>query len=68
MTTRRRFLASLGTTAAGLLLMPPRQWIAVASSAGRLRSLPHPLYREPIADPTAIPRFVQPLAVPGNGA
>jgi len=66
MTTRRRFLASLGTTAAGLLLMPPRQWIAVASSAGRLRSLPHPLYREPIADPTSIPRFVQPLAVPGE--
>ncbi|MDQ1503186.1 MAG: spore coat protein manganese oxidase, partial [Actinomycetota bacterium] len=65
-TTRRRFLASLGTTAAGLLLVPSRQWLAVASSAGRLRAIPHPLFREPIADPTAIPRFVQPLAVPGE--
>ena len=62
--TRRRFLASLGTTAAGLLLMPSTPLIAGAASAGRLRSVPHPLYREPIADPTAIPKFVQPLAVP----
>jgi spore coat protein A len=36
----------------------------LASSAGRLRSVRHPLYREPIADPTAIPKFIQPLAVP----
>ena len=62
---RRRFLASLGTTAAGLWLMPSGMRIAGAS-AGRLRSLRHPLYREPIADPTAIPKFVQPLAVPGE--
>ena len=63
--SRRRFLASLGMTAAGLLLMPSRR-IAGASSGGGLRSLPHPFYREPIADPTAIPKFVQPLAVPGE--
>ncbi len=62
---RRRFLASLGTAAAGLWLMPSGLRMAGAS-AGRLRSLPHPLYREPIADPTAIPKFVQPLAVPGE--
>jgi spore coat protein A len=66
MITRRQFLASLGVTVAGLLLVPSKQRIAVASSGGRLRPLPHPLYREPIADPTSIPKFVQPLAVPGE--
>jgi spore coat protein A, manganese oxidase len=66
MMTRRRFLTSLGTTAAGLLLAPSGLRIASASSAGRLRPMRHPLYREPIADPTSIPKFVQPLAVPGE--
>src|SRR5437763_8942169 len=61
MITRRRFLTAAGA-AAGLVLMP--SGYRGASGAGRLRSLPHPLYREPIADPTSIPRFVQPLAVP----
>jgi spore coat protein A len=53
-------------TAAGLMLVPPRRWATLASSAGRLRPMRHPFYREPIADPTAIPKFVQPLAVPGE--
>src|SRR5437899_2393861 len=61
MITRRRFLAAAGATA-GLVLMP--SGYRGASAARRLRSMPHPLYREPIADPTSIPRFVQPLAVP----
>jgi spore coat protein A, manganese oxidase len=62
--TRRRFLAAMGAAAAGSFLVPSSRWKAVASSEGPLRSMPHPFYREPIADPTAIPRFVQPLAVP----
>jgi len=49
----------------GLLLMPSRQWIAVASSAGRLRSLPHPLFREPIADRP--PSQVRPTAGGSRG-
>src|SRR5207237_10666137 len=64
--TRRRFLAAAGMTAAGMVLIPSRQWAAVASSAGRLRSMRHPFYREPIADPPAIPQFAQPPAAPGE--
>ncbi|MDQ3946857.1 MAG: multicopper oxidase domain-containing protein [Actinomycetota bacterium] len=63
--SRRRFLGGVGATALGLLWVPSGARVGV-SSARRLRAIPHPQYREPIADPTAIPRFVQPLAVPAE--
>lgn len=64
-TTRRRFLASLGAAGAGLLLGPSLP-AGRAAGAGHLPARRDPLYREPIADPDAIPRFVQPLAVPAD--
>src|SRR5947208_4608619 len=64
-TTRRQFLGSLGAAGAAVLLTPhPR--MAPAARGDRLRALRHPLYRQPTADATAIPRFVQPLPVPAD--
>jgi spore coat protein A, manganese oxidase len=62
---RRRFLGSLGAAGAAVLLTPYLP-VGRAARGDRLRAVPHPLYREPIADPNAIPRFVQPLAVPAE--
>jgi spore coat protein A len=63
--TRRRFLGSLGAAGAGFLLAPSA---AAARPVGRdrLPAVVDPLYRQPIADPNAIPRFVQPLLVPAQ--
>ncbi|MDQ1505952.1 MAG: spore coat protein manganese oxidase [Actinomycetota bacterium] len=65
MINRRRFLGSLGAAGAAVLLTPYLP-AGRAARGERLRAVPHPLYREPIADPNAIPRFVQPLAVPAE--
>jgi len=64
-TSRRRFLGSLGTAAAAALLAPHVAAARVAGG-GRLPALIDPLYGQPIADPNAIPRFVQPLLVPAQ--
>src|SRR4051812_21629269 len=64
MITRRRFLASTGGAALGLALPPLGS--RNPPTSGRLRPMLHPLFREPIADPASIPRFVQPLTVPAE--
>jgi len=65
MRSRRQFLAALGAAGAGLFLAPSVRsgW---AFGAAQLRAVRHPLYREPIADPESIPRFVQPVLVPAQ--
>ncbi|HEY0398238.1 MAG TPA: twin-arginine translocation signal domain-containing protein, partial [Acidimicrobiia bacterium] len=65
MINRRRFLGSLGAAGAAAVLTPYLP-VGRAARGDRLRAVPHPLYREPLADPNAIPRFVQPLAVPAE--
>jgi spore coat protein A, manganese oxidase len=64
-TTRRQFLGSLGAAGAAVLVTPYLR-VGRAGRGDRLPALRHPLYRQPIADPNAIPRFVQPLAVPAD--
>src|SRR5947208_12316459 len=55
-TTRRQFLGSLGAAGAAVLLTPHLR-MGRAARGDRLRALRHPLYRQPIADANAIPRF-----------
>ncbi|GAA2423930.1 multicopper oxidase [Streptomyces macrosporus] len=63
---RRRFLQATSLTGGALLLPHPGASPARATPGGGLPPVDHPLHLTPIADPDAIPRFVNELPRPSR--